>query len=311
VPVDNGPGRRYFTGRADNFGAGPSTSPTFGRFDPEAIRVARDGKKVFVADEYGPYVYQFDRSTGRRIRSYKLPEGFAVPNLNATGALEISGNTVGRVTNKGAEGLAITPDGRYLVVLIQSPLLQDGGDGGRANRLVVIHVETGKTRQFVYDNRIGSKNYNSSEIIALNDHQFLIDTRDGKGLGDGTAAVIKQLWAIDIANATDIEPLNIQGEQNLLPYAAPKTLFLDLVSALTANGFAATQIPAKIEGLAFGPDVVNAGVATHTLYVANDNDFLPDVAGPNRWFVFGFTDADLGALGLSYVPQQIGAVNTR
>ena len=305
VPVDNGERTFYFTGRSDNFGAGVSTNPNFGRFDPEAIRVARDGKTVFVTDEYGPYVYQFDRATGRRIRSYQLPDYFAVPNLNATGALEISGNTIGRVTNKGAEGLAITPDGRFLVVLMQSPLIQDGGDGGRANRLVMIHIESGRTFQYVYDNRIGSKNYNSSEIIALNDHQFLIDTRDGKGLGDGSVAVIKQLWAVDIAGATDIGPLNIQGEKNLLAYAVPKKLFLDIVSVLSANGVATTDIPAKIEGLAFGPDVESRGVRMHTLYVANDNDFLPAVAGPNRWYVFGFTDADLIAVGLSYAPQQI------
>ena len=36
------------------------------RFDPESVRVARDGS-IFVSDEYGPYIYQFDQS-GRRIR---------------------------------------------------------------------------------------------------------------------------------------------------------------------------------------------------------------------------------------------------
>jgi uncharacterized repeat protein (TIGR01451 family) len=54
--------------------------------------------------------------------------------------------------------------------------------------------------------------------------------------------------------------------------------------------------------------VVLDGVVTHTLFVGNDNDFLPDPvtgAGPNRWFVFGFTDADLAALSLSFTPQQI------
>jgi hypothetical protein len=49
----------------------------------------------------------------------------------------------------------------------------------------------------------------------------------------------------------------------------------------------------------------------HTLWVANDNDFLetvPDAAGnlipnDNQFFVFGFTDADLA--GSPYVPQQV------
>ena len=40
------------------------------------------------------------------------------------------------------------------------------------------------------------------------------------------------------------------------------------------------------------------GVTKHTLYIANDNDFLAVAPGgqanPNQWFVFTFTDDDLG-----------------
>src|SRR5262249_28756325 len=61
------------------------------------------------------------------------------------------------------------------------------------------------------------------------------------------------------------------------------------------------HIPAKIEGMAFGPDVIFHGVPMHRLYIANDNDFLAAVAdknnvtvdNPNPWFVFAFTDTDL------------------
>ncbi len=305
IPPANSAEKWYFTGRSDNFGPGLSTDPSFARLDPEAIRVSRDGKTVFIADEYGPYIYQFDRATGGRLRSYQLPEHFAIQTLSAVGADEIRLNTKGRVTNKGIEGLAITPDGTMLVALVQSPLLQDGGDGGKANRIVTIDVATGGTHEYVYNNyndKLG-KAFNSSEIIALNDHQFLIDTRDGKGLGDGSAAAVKQLYAVDIAGAQDVSTLD--GETLLLTKAVPKQLFLDIVSVLKANGVDVKQIPAKIEGLAFGPDVVLGGVTTHTLFVGNDNDFVPTVAGPNRWFVFGFTDADLAAQGLFYTPQSL------
>jgi hypothetical protein len=48
------------------------------------------------------------------------------------------------------------------------------------------------------------------------------------------------------------------------------------------------------------------GQTVHTLWIANDNDFLQDLSGPNsnpnQFFVFGFTDADLG--GSQFVPQQ-------
>jgi hypothetical protein len=94
--------------------------------------------------------------------------------------------------------------------------------------------------------------------------------------------------------------------------AVSKSLFLDIVSVLTnpTNNIDPKLIPAKLEGLAIGPDVKQGGKIVHTLWVANDNDFLiqvPDknnnlLPNPNQFFVFGFTDADLA--GSKLVPQQ-------
>lgn len=306
VPTLNSENRNYFTGRSDNFGAGLSTNPDNARLDPEGVRVSNDGLSVFITDEYGPYVYQFDRTSGERIRTYELPDHFASPNLSSLGAVEISGNTIGRVANKGMEGLAISPDGKTLVGFMQSPLAQDGGDGGRMNRIVTIDIATGATHEYAYNNRIGSKNYNSSEILALNDHQFIVLERDGKGLGDGSPAKVKQIWAVDIAGAQDVSAL--QGAAALLAVAPAKTLFLDIHGALKSFGIAETAIPAKIEGIAFGKDIMMDGVINHTLYVSNDNDFVEGIAGPNLFYVFAFTDADLAAKGLTYTAQELASV---
>ena len=314
TPSSNAADKFYFSGRSDNFAPGLSTNPANARLDPEAIRVSADGKSVFVSDEYGPYVYQFDRASGQRIKTFALPGDFAIANLSSAGATEISGNTAGRVANKGMEGLAVTPDGKTLVGFEQSPLIQDGGDGGRANRIVTIDVATGATKQFAYDNQIVTgttgKAYNSSEILALNDHQFLVLERDGKGLGDNSTAVVKQLYMVDLTGAQEVTGLS--GPAALLAKAVSKTLFLDIRSALNAAGIIDTKIPAKLEGLAFGQDVVVGGVLKHTLYVANDNDFLAtDASGnanPNQWYVFGISDADLLAKGASYTAQNIAAV---
>lgn len=307
-PAGNAPHRQYFSGRSDNFdAAADSLSPRQARLDPEGIRVSNDGRTVFVSDEYGPYVYAFDRASGQRKRVYRLPSAtFAVSHPSAIGNDEITGNTSGRVANKGMEGLAITPDGRTLVGFVQSPLLQDGGDGGRANRIVAIDVVSGAVRQYAYDNFIPALNkaYNSSEILAINAHELLVLERDGKGLGDGSTAVVKQIWKVDLKDAEDVSGLS--GEAALLAKAPAKTLFLDVRAALNAAGIADAQIPAKLEGMAFGPDVTIGGVVRHTLYLANDNDFLataPDGQdNPNTWFVFAFDDADLG--GSAYRPQQ-------
>jgi Esterase-like activity of phytase len=291
IPTNNTANQNFFTGRSDGFSPGLSTNPSNARLDPEAIRVSNDGKTVFVSDEYGPYVRQFDRSSGQLVRTFNLPSSFAVANQTANVATEISGNTTGRVTNKGMEGLAITPDGKKLVGFMQSPLIQDGGDGGQYNRIVTIDIATGATQQFAYNNKIGSKTYNSSEILAVNDKQFLVLERDGKGLGDGSSAVIKQLQLVDLTNAQDVS--NVSGAIALAALAVNPSLFLDLRAAFNAIGITDDQIPAKIEGIAFGEDIVTAGVLKHTLFVVNDNDFIPDVAGPNKFYAFAFSDADL------------------
>ncbi|WP_085317159.1 esterase-like activity of phytase family protein [Derxia lacustris] len=309
TPTKNDATHYYLSGRSDNFDpATTSASTADARFDPEGIRVSRNGSTVYISDEYGPYIYQFDRATGGRGRTVTLPANFAIASKSAVGATEIAANATGRVTNKGMEGLAISPDGRVLFGFMQSPLAQDGGDGGRANRIIRIDIASGASKQFVYDNFLADKNkaYNSSEVLALNDHELLVLERDGKGLGDDSKADVKRIYKVDTAGAADVS--NLTGAANLLPLAMPKTLFLDIAAKLLAAGLKNTAIPAKLEGMTFGADVVIGGKVKHTLYVGNDNDFLAVTPGglsnPNQWFVFAFDDADLG--GSVFVNQTFG-----
>jgi hypothetical protein len=294
----------FFTGRSDNFDPNHNSGfPGDARFDSEGIRVSNNGLSVFISDEYGPYVYEFSRITGARIRSFQLPTSFYVPNKRPVGADEIKDNTIGRTANKGMEGLAITPDGRTLVGIMQNALIQDANDAPKLDRIVTIDIASGHTREYAYLLTTGT---GVSEIVALNDHEFLVDERDGKGRGDGSKAKVKQLFKIDLAGAVDVSSMD---GASAATYAVSKTLFLDIVAVLSENGMTAAEIPAKIEGVAFGPDVKNEDITLHTLWIANDNDFLPMVADPdgnqipnsNQFFVFGFNDDDLK--GSTFVPQ--------
>jgi len=124
VPAQNNFFQHFFSGRSDNFDpAKNSGNANDARLDPEGIRLSNDGLSVFISDEYGPYVYQFLSFTGLRLRSFKLPDHLFVANLSPVGNDEISGNTSGRVANKGMEGLAITPDGKTLVGIMQNALI--------------------------------------------------------------------------------------------------------------------------------------------------------------------------------------------
>ena len=316
VPPINNFLQHFFTGRSDNFDARQNSGDANdARFDTEGIRLSNDGLRVYISDEYGPYVYEFDRLTGVRLRSFQLPSSFYVTNLSPIGANEISGNTTGRTANKGMEGLAITPDGTTLVGIMQTALIQDASEATKANpapgnllRIVTIDILSGRvTHQYAYLLTNGS---GVSEICAINNHEFLVDERDGAGRegksdGSSNSAVSKQLFKIDLSGATDISGMD--GITAAM-HAVNKSLFLDIVPTLTSLGIDPKDIPAKIEGVAIGPDIKKNGQTIHTLWIANDNDFLTQTAdvpakpNDNDFFVFGFTDADLK--GSALVPQQ-------
>jgi hypothetical protein len=300
APLQNAAGRFYFTGRSDNYD--PAKDSCFtddARLDVESIRVSADGKSVFISDEYGPYVYQFDRQTGQRVKAFALPANLCTPAavLSPVGQNEIDNAKTGRVANKGMEGLAITPDGKTLVGVMQAALEQDAAVAAAKKllRLVSIDVASGATKEYGYLLTDGS---GVSEIVAINNHEFLLDERDGAGLGNGDATKVKKLYRIDLANAADITVLDGPAAVDA---AVKKTQVLDLVAALGKSGITADKIPAKIEGIAFGSDVTVGGASLHTLFIGNDNDFSPDASGPNVFYVFGFSDADLPG----FVPQTV------
>jgi phytase-like protein len=309
-PLENRANKHFFTGRSDAFDATQNSgNPLNARLDSEGIRVSNNGKHVYISDEYGPYVYEFERCSGRRTRAFQLPAHLFVSNLSSIGQTEISGNTSGRTANKGMEGLAITPDGKTLVGIVQAALIQDANQSKAAKKLLrieVIDIASGQTvHEFAYGLTDGS---GVSEILALNDHEFLVDERDGAGRGNGDVAVVKEIFKIDLDGAVDVS--NMDGT-TAATHVVPKTLFLDVVKALENAGFDPASIPAKIEGIALGEDIKHGHARMHTLWIANDNDFLATVPGPNavqlanpnQFFVFGFTDESLG--GSQLVLQNI------
>jgi hypothetical protein len=275
-----------FTGNAGAFDA--TNSPASLRLDPESVRVEAFGR-FFLSDEYGPFVYEF-AANGDRVRSIPIPAKFLIDHPNATGALELPpGNLQGRQANRGMEGLAITPDGSKLYGMMQSPLIQDGAlDAssnriGVNNRLLEIDLASGATRELVYV--MDSKGNGSNEIVAVNDHQFLVIERDGKG---GSSAVVKKIFLIDISGATDVSDVAALPTSGLPANVVPvsKTLFIDLLSP--AFGLAGAGFPEKIEGLAFGPDLPDG---RHLLIVTNDNDFV--AANPNNFYAFAIDPSAL------------------
>jgi hypothetical protein len=251
------------------------------RLDPEGIRVAPDGT-FYLSDEYGPVFYHFDQS-GKRLAAIPLPTKFEIAHPDADAKAETDGNISGRVTNRGMEGLAITPDGAALVGIMQSPLIQDGGRDGVNARILRVDLKTGKTQEYLYP--FDTPKMGVSEIVAVNGHQFLVDERDSK---TGTKAKAKNLYLIDLDGATDISAiaqLPLTGTPaGVQPVS--KHLFLSLIDP--QFGLAGADFPEKIEGLAFGPDLPDG---RHTLFVTNDNDLIPGI--PNHFYAFAIAPSAL------------------
>ena len=269
------------TGLSSGFDATNSSASI--RFDPEGVRVSRDGQSVFVSDEYGPFVYQFDRNSGRRLRVLNVPDKFKITAPNPRGATEISGNTSGRVSNRGMEGLAITPDGSTLVGIMQNPLTQDGGRNGLNIRMLVMDLASGTSKELIYP--LDNRSYGVNELVAINSTEFLAVERDGAA---GVAAVAKRIYKINIAAATDVSAIATLPLTGLPvgTVAATKSLFIDLLNP--AFGLAGASFPEKIEGLAIGPALPDGRISS---IVTNDNDFL--AANPNNFYVFALDRADL------------------
>src|SRR4030095_4473857 len=152
------------------------------RLDPEGIRVGANGT-FYISDEYGPYLFEFDRQ-GHLLRRLALPSRFAIANPSSDPNAELLGNTAGRQGNRGMEGLAISPDGRFLFGMMQNALLQDHGltPGttdrlGLNNRILKIDVLTGETHEYVYVLEAINRGQGVSELLAINDHEFLVVER--------------------------------------------------------------------------------------------------------------------------------------
>ena len=268
-----------FVGAAGAFVAGHDLTTL--RFDPEGIRVGSDGT-FYISDEYGPCVVEFDRQ-GDLLRRIALPSRFAIANPSSDPNAELLGNTSGRQGNRGMEGLAISPDGRFLFGIMQNALLQDHGLSpgttdrlGLNNRILKIDLLTGETHEYIYVLDAINRGQGVSEILAINDHEFLVVERDNRSnlQSPPQAPTRKKIYKIDLTSATDVSGIDSLPAGALPIGVVPvsKTLFIDL---LDADLNLAPTIAEKIEGLAWGPDLEDG---RHVLYVVSDNDLNPSLA---------------------------------
>ncbi|MCZ8076642.1 MAG: esterase-like activity of phytase family protein, partial [Paucibacter sp.] len=174
-------------------------------FDPEGVVINPRTGTFLVSDEYGPSVREFSRS-GELIRTFNTPANL-VPRNAVSGVANYAddtGNTAGKRTNRGFEGLAISPDGKYAYAMLQSAMLDEGGGNGSVNRIVKFDISTGDAvAQYAYQMKRSGQGQGISALVAINDHEFYVLERNNRGVGVGAelATADKEVYRIDLSGA--------------------------------------------------------------------------------------------------------------
>lgn len=282
--------------------------------DPEGIVINPDGS-LWVSDEYGPYIYKFD-GAGKLLSAIRPPAAFIAQR---NGADSFASNnpgpgqpvpspadpTVGRQNNQGLEGFSVSPDGKTLFALLQSATRQDGGTGAtgprRYTRLLAYDLTNPAAPTLKAEYVVPLPTFlvgtaarvpAQSEMLALNNTQFLVLARDSNGRGlASTTSLYRSILAYDISAATNIAgtaydeaatPIAPGGvlATGLVP--ATSTVVIDLNDPAQLAKFGLNNGPAdnantlseKWEALALVPALDPAAPNDWFLFVGNDNDFI-------------------------------------
>ncbi|ACA16555.1 outer membrane autotransporter barrel domain protein [Methylobacterium sp. 4-46] len=287
-----------------------ASGPSAGRISLDAEGLVRklDGS-FYVSDEYGPNIYYFDRD-GRLQGVLGIPAALKPVTGGALNFNSVTAPDTGRRNNQGLEAVALTPDGRGLVTILQSATMQDSGPSQqqRTNtRILVYDVSANPTpaapaRAYVLQlptyqqsGNGGAPNRTAaqSEMLALNDTQFLVLSRDSNGLGTGatTPIVYKSVLLVDVAGATNVAGTAYDGTAPLAPGGtlAPgitpvhTTELVNMLNPtqlgrfgmnLSTNPATPTTLSEKWEAMGLVPVLSEKAPNDYFLLVGNDNDFL-------------------------------------
>jgi hypothetical protein len=291
-------------------GLAPNPTNLLGRsFDPEGIVINPVNGNILVSDEYGPSLIEFNRN-GQEVRRFTAPANI-IPRNAVTGTPNFAGdagNTAGKTSNRGFEGLAISPDGKYAYATLQSAMLDEGAGNGQYTRIVKYDMATGEAvAQFAYKFETTGQGRGVSELVSLGNDKFLILERNNRGVGIGAtlANADKNVFQIDLNGATDITGISIANGS--LPAGVIAVSKSSQLIDLDANTLAALggKSPEKWEGLAIGPRLNNG---QYLILAGSDNDYsvTQNDAGAQFDVWLNFLDTDPYASSISC---PIGAVS--
>jgi MYXO-CTERM domain-containing protein len=221
-----------------------------------------------------------------------IPKVGSDVNYNATS----STLTAGRENNRGLEGLAVSPDGRYAFAMLQNGTITDdavpGGDFNRSQytRILKYDTDTGAVvGQFAYklEGTNTLRGRGISALVALDENRFLVLERNNRGVGVPDANLNspdKKVYTIDLSGATDVTNINLTTPlpSGVVPVAKSAAPLIDLAASDTLLPELGNRSPEKWEGLAVGPQLNDS---SYLLLAGTDNDYsVTQIAGSSTQF---------------------------
>lgn len=285
---------KFGNGSLPMSGLAPNPTNVLGNAqDPEGFVINPKNGNFLVSDEYGPSLREYNRS-GQLLRTFTNPANI-IPRNAGSGTPNFAGdagNDAGKRTNRGFEGLAISPDGKYAYAMLQSAMLDEGGGSGKVNRIVKFDIASGlAVNQYAYEMKRSGQGQGISALVAINDHEFFVLERNNRGVGVGAefATADKEVYKIDLTGATDVSGIDLDSGTPYTKVKKSAAAIIDLdADTLVALG---NKSPEKWEGLAIGPKL-NDG--SYLMLAGTDNDYSVTQNSDGKQFdvYFRFTDAD-------------------
>jgi hypothetical protein len=159
---------------------------TGGDFDPESMRIARDGTLWF-GEEFGPFLLHTD-ATGKVLDAPIPTPGVRSPDYPGIGAAQVN-----LARSNGFEGMALSTDRRRLYPALEGPLTTDSDKTRRWIYEFDLRSERYTGRRFQY--RVADPSYLVSDFTALGDGRYVVLERDNL---ENTEARHKKAFVIDL-----------------------------------------------------------------------------------------------------------------
>ena len=159
---------------------------TGGDIDPESLQRDHNGD-YWMGDEFGPWILHFDAS-GRL-----LHPPFEIPGVRSPNNPFLDGQPSTHPNSRGFEGMAISPNGKYLYAALEGPVLTDSDKLRRY--IYQFSVDAMALTGSVWEYRTENTAYMVADMWALDNNRMVLIERDG---GLGLNARFRNVYLVDL-----------------------------------------------------------------------------------------------------------------